>query len=128
MSALVDFLLARVDEREDLARRAKAEVEPYTSDPAFTVEWIWAVDSKHESGGRGLSYIQSSHPDSPDDILADCEAKRRIISCAAMHLADHEPWIVSGKTHWGLNPWRATLRALAVPYSAHPDYDERWAL
>jgi hypothetical protein len=120
VSTLTEFLLARIAEREDLARAAKTEAALFTGDPGFAVEWWWALRTQHTSGGSGISYVRSALPDTPDDVLADCDAKRRIV-------AEHHP----------IDPCDAhdasfqsidcdSLRLLALPYADHPDYREEW--
>ena len=53
---------------------------------------------------------------SPRRILADCDAKRRIVrACSAVtseNLAEFAEWNV--------------LRVLALPYASHPDYEPDW--
>lgn len=77
---LVEFLLARVAEVEQAARRATdlGDMEP-----------LWY----------------------PDTILAECEAKRRII----------EEW-GPFETYNG----EELLKVLALPYADHPDYRQEW--
>lgn len=95
---LVEFLLARIAEVEEAARR---------STDLGDMESLWY----------------------PDTILADCEAKRRIIGL-------HEP---GGQYVWGDGPacstcgdvvtvqWPCdTLRTLALPYADHRDYQPEW--
>lgn len=52
---------------------------------------------------------------SPDRVLADCEAKRRIV----------ETWLED--EGWGRHdPW--VLEILASVYQDHPDFDPEWRL
>jgi hypothetical protein len=48
----------------------------------------------------------------PDRVLAECEAKRRIVG-----LIDPD------RNRWSV---RNILGTLALPYADHPDYDEGW--
>lgn len=66
----------------------------------------------------------------PARVLAECEAKRRIV---ALHDGAHEcsvyvrgevdncAWVERGDSC-------STLRLLALPYADHPDYDPSWAV
>jgi hypothetical protein len=48
-----------------------------------------------------------------DIVLAECEAKRRIVECATnMHTSGPD--------------WDEACRFLALPYADHPDYREEW--
>ena len=60
----------------------------------------------------------------PARVLAECEAKRRIVE---VHLSG-EAWCdhCSGGEHRGNPDACPTLRLLALPYADHPDYDETW--
>ncbi|PZR55239.1 hypothetical protein DNL40_02390 [Xylanimonas oleitrophica] len=59
----------------------------------------------------------------PARLLAECEAKRRIVGVNAA------PDWPQGDDRYTLG-WQdsahAVLRALALPYASHPDYDEAW--
>lgn len=61
----------------------------------------------------------------PARVLAECEAKRRIVEHVT-HRMLGEPPFASGRVLQGLQPWRYTLQLLALPYSDHPDYDPAW--
>lgn len=78
---LVEFLLARLGEDEAT---------------------VPDVECRCEDG-------EPQRPDCGDRILAEVEAKRRIVY--------HE------FSNWGES---TTLRLLTLPYSDHPDYDEGW--
>jgi hypothetical protein len=122
---LTEFLLARIAEDEAAAIAARG----------------WQTGSRHK--GQPLDW--SIHMDrwSPDRVLAECEAKRRIIEA---HPLTHDVVAV----HSGETPGVAcancaalgrsekdivedlgpcdTLLALASIYSDHPDFDEAWRL
>jgi hypothetical protein len=68
----------------------------------------------------------------PARVLAECEAKRRIVS---LHTTEPRViWreeVVDGDPDPRLVPHvesapNPTLRLLALPYTDHPDYDETW--
>lgn len=107
MSDLTEFLLARITEDEAVAQRDAASPPPVSAMSATFVK----------------------NPMSPDRVLAECEAKRRIVEL---------------RYSWNLQAERATeppfgpilkaqvitadtvLRTLAMPYADHPDYREEW--
>jgi hypothetical protein len=84
---LTDFLLARIAEDEGAAQR-------------------------HGPGAskQGLG-------DYPARVLAECEAKRRIVDLFPKAAQDGDGWNEAGIQ---------VLEALALPYADHPDYREEW--
>lgn len=121
--SIFTFLKARIAEREALARAAAAEVAPFTGTPDFQVEWRWALYSQHVSGGYAAYSVRSAYPDTPDDVLADCEAKRSIV--ATMQSALQGSWQSPGGAEIEVIAIR-TLRSLAALFADHPDFDEAW--
>jgi hypothetical protein len=105
---LTDFLLARIAEDEAVARAAG--VSPLLYGVASELERC--VDLHNESTG----WIDID----PARVLAECEAKRRIVG---LHT---EEWYVFGVDAPTRKPMthesEATLRALASVYADHPDY------
>jgi hypothetical protein len=99
---LADFLLARIAEDEAIARAAMPIDRPWVSYKGPVGDEIIGM-----SGSR---------------VLAECEAKRRIVE---LHpTGDHDcPGI-----DWRDEPVRdcPTLRALALPYAGHPAWREEW--
>jgi hypothetical protein len=117
--ALVDFLRARLDEREEHARAALAEIRLLLEAKDLTVEWSWAVLSYFEDGpGKSSSFIRSVEPDSPFDVLKDVEVKRALIEQHVTYYGDgdDELWPVQ------------TLRLLSAQFDDHEDYLEEWRL
>lgn len=84
---ITEFLLARIAEDESAADRV--EFRPYVGD--------------------GVPQSLT------DRVLAECEAKRRIVEVAR--------YAPEGAGGWG---FRRTLRALASVYADHPDYRDEW--
>ena len=87
---IAEFLLARIAEDE---------------------EWV-----RHPDWCRAVADDQACDCDGPARVLAECEAKRRIV--------EREPL-------WNDPPevrelYDDTLRDLAAIYADHPDYDEEW--
>jgi hypothetical protein len=100
---LVDFLLARIAEDEAAARDSRA---------------LYGPDSS--------LYINRHNP---ARVLAECEAKRRIVE---LHSRDHE-CTAPGDGYAGvfaadgtMPSTCSTMRALALPFATHPDYREEW--
>ena len=103
---LVEFLLARITEDEDVAhveRRVRDRLPEMWSDFSQRFDPAW--------------------------VLAECEAKRRII---ALHQPGHE---CSQYDHNGdIDRFMychdfedcSTTKVLALPYAGHPDYQEEW--
>lgn len=87
---LTDFLLARIAEDEEVAR----------------------LPQGYEYCGP-LSYTHT-----PDRVLAECEAKLRIVET----LAHDYRW---NRKRAGDNA-KMTLELLALPYADHPDYRQEW--
>jgi len=117
---LIEFLTARLDEDELVARSCATE--------RWTVKDGW-----HD--GLDMEVLSSTYPaciepeeathtarHDPARVLAEVEAKRRIVDAAQRN--PHAPWdaYAIGRDDLG----RRALRALALPYADHPDFDEGW--
>lgn len=99
---LTDFLLARIAEDEAEARKAGS----------FT-PW----DRTFERDNYGHLLVQ------PARVLAECEAKRRIVDLCEDNLRD----LSAGGT--GRRQFSSyALQILALPYADHPDFREEWRL
>ena len=114
---LADFLLARIAEDESVAREAT---------PGHWVADRDFLDT--ESGEGGDAYIYASgqmivgaasdedaafvERNDPERVLAECEAKRRIVERFAPTC----------------NGYSELIAILALPYADHPDYREEWTL
>lgn len=121
---MADFLLARIAEDEEAARAAHVT----TALPP-----IWDTGLFYGPSGPASEHIARHHP---ARVLAECEAKRRIMDA---HNIEHEcievftdlggaAIIASGSLieNGVLREGCQTLRLLALPYADHPDYDESW--
>jgi hypothetical protein len=108
VNELADFLLARIDEDNALAYSADQDAQtlaPITDD-------LSAEPGDH----RILHMFRWS----PARVLADCEAKRRIVEDYLSQLNSH-------RSGWDARtPRDLPLRALALPYSDHADYRDEW--
>lgn len=121
MSDLTEFLLARVGEDEAVAWLVAAQQgdRPDTNDG---YHWHDEYDLLHIAPAR---------------VLADCEAKRRIVGLHARidtslygyPGGDQIKATCHACRSTTLDNWPCpTLRLLAQPYADHPDFDERWRL
>ena len=118
MADLAEFLLARIAEDEAVAADANVD----------SAKW-WVDGPGERSGhwwiyGTGQKFAERSTADhiarhDPARVLAECEAKRRIVERAS-----HDYRKYDGERIVELAGY--TLRNLALPYADHPDYDEAW--
>jgi len=107
---LTEFLEARIAEDEEVARGAVDEQqgghwhEPGDDMPMFGF-----------SVALPLTFAEHAARHDPARVLAECEAKRRIVASVerALRLGTN-----------GLGP--SVLRLLALPHADHADYDESW--
>jgi hypothetical protein len=75
----------------------------------LVVKFTWSQESRHITRWD------------PARVLAECDAKRRIVEDLQDELANqHDPEPTT------LQLADRTLRALALPYADHPDYREEW--
>lgn len=130
MTTLTEFLLARIAEDEAAARAVPPLDHNYDmggrrQDERFTFgrslpssadgmgNW-----SKHRDSPTTRAHFERWHP---ARILADCEAKRRIVEMWVARADDH-PVTTAHRTGLGL-----AIKALASVYADHPDYNPTWA-
>lgn len=116
--SITEFLLARIAEDEAVAQETmrRAVADPYTDAAEVTLY-------SNEAASSGSPIVAAT----PARILAECEAKRRLVDehgdydgfCATCH--DYYE-------HDGIEHPCPTLLALAQPYADHPDYDPAWSL
>jgi hypothetical protein len=133
VSDLAAFLLARIEREEQFARFVgddKPQWHLYDGDAVTSDDGTTLVaECQMRSDAEHIVRWD------PARVLAECDAKRRI-------LAEHEPGIDLGEAYcitctptsdstgapmvYG-NEWPCrTMRALTLPYADHPDYDEAW--
>lgn len=148
MNGLVEFLNARLDEDEQVARNCVGD----------DLGWLWAGSGGHvkDADGCAVVAVEDYGPEVVEHIarhdplrtLAEVNAKRLL-------LAEHADYVVwsEGETSSGEpvqdpdwvcrtcvdrsapEPWELadartqpcpTLRILALPYADHPDYRQEW--
>lgn len=148
---LTDFLLARIDEDVAVARESKPGPwawKPYRASGEMLQS---AEDSAHTSvlrtdNGWAPLPADAEHiaRHDPARVLAECEAKRRIVGHHQYGMGSRIVW--PGVTEEAYEVCSAcyersddgyasnakapcmTLRLLALPFADHPDYDEAWRL
>lgn len=117
---LIDFLLARIGEDEVEARVA-GDLRAYKHEfpgGAYLEDARTGHRIPLPFDGRDvaeLQWLNHAVRHLPGRVLAECEAKRRIVERYA-HLHDHGD---SGDAQW-------VLPLLALAYADHPDYREEW--
>jgi hypothetical protein len=108
MNELAEFLLARIDEESALAAAADQDAQrlrPITDE-------LPAGPEDHR--------VAHMFRWSPARVLAECEARRRIVEDYLAQLDSH-------RSGWDARtPRDLTLRALALPYADHPGYRDDW--
>ena len=113
---LAEFLLARIAEDEAAARVVMRPDERHPwGDRTLSPVPVERIPNEVR-GYLGSSWGEHFARHDPARVLAECEAKRRVVA-----------WV----KQW---PWRAEppssvdglLPLLALPYADHPDYDESW--
>jgi len=121
--SITEFLLARIAEDEAVAQETmrRAVADPYTDAAEVTLY-------SNEAASSGSPIVAAT----PARILAECEAKRRIVELymAAEVRTDMDTFLPEG-ADWILGRrWGAgyAARALAQPYADHPDFDPAWRI
>lgn len=129
---LTEFLLARIAEDEAKARAAGGQVwaSLNRSWDSPDVRDIAAMSGQTERlFAVPMDYDEHVARHDPARVLAECEAKRRILELHPespryiyeQTMADPEPTEVYAGTDVPHE-----LLWLALPYADHPDYDESW--
>ena len=143
MSDLASWLLEQIAEDERKARAAhcdRTEIDRLSRQPVRTVkdDGVWTVGEHamdecevegigiHVYGEGGHTHEQAEHIATwdPARVLAECEAKRRIID---WHRGGHYCTDLGNMESWYLREEPCpTLRALALPVADRPGYLEEW--
>lgn len=137
MTDLAEFLAARIAEDEEQARRQVSRVKAAADEDVY----LWP---------RAALLIADSETTAvfvgPARVLAECEAKRRIVELHRKTLADAaddddehpergcvckvcSDWSELDPTLQYVGDWPcATLRLLALPYAGHPAFRPEWTV
>lgn len=145
---LTEFLLARIAEDEAAARAASPSPWSYPGIESVAggtlydatrriVDVVYEHPADHD--GTIIRHLLEPEADAngahiarhdPARVLAECEAKRRIIdehTCHCPNPTCRDCGACPGDHHADPTPAPcATLRILALPYADHPDYDNAW--
>jgi len=134
---LTDFLLARIAEDEAVASGAWPESWEASDNSVRTTETglMSGYEGLHMSVAHLAMTVGEFHAEArnathiarhdPARVLAECEAKRRIVErCAAV--VKHSEWMNDMEMSELWNFADSTLEDLALPYAGHVDYREEW--
>lgn len=112
---LTEFLLARIAEDEADAQSASPSPWRVTYDEGDFGLTTYDYPSDRVVVRTPEPYDQDHVARwQPSRVLAECEAKRRIVEEVLPIHPDYDPLYVQ--------------RLLALPYADHPDYDQSWRL
>jgi hypothetical protein len=131
---LAEFLLARVDEDETIALAA--------ADDALDARWETSLDKRKVRTPTSYFLVADVHRNGqleetddgavdhialhdPRRVLAECEAKRRIVLRHGQH-TDMDWQNIDDQTAGQWFEHQDILGLLALPYVTHPDYREEW--
>ena len=119
---ITEFLLARIAEDEATARATLFE-QTWTAHPDETGQPIRAGRARIATCAQSVMGHIARHD--PARVLAECEAKRRIVK--EVETTRRGQFAAPGTGTLALNyGLDSVLRALALPYADHPDYREEW--
>ena len=121
---IIEFLLARIAEEEASAREAMGSGSGQWA--SWNRSWDTSPTRDLAADGARIAALPVSIDEhvcrhDPTRILAECEAKRRIIDeCTGGLKYD----VSCGEGHWG--NFENILDILGLPYADHPDYRKEW--
>ena len=143
MTTLPEFLTDRIAEDESAARA----VEPLGSYPDFggreQPDWWVHEHGRWDAGGypsrafkdrtdappaerrKAQAVVEHFNRHDPARVLAECEAKRRIVALHRQAEIDcNETWCE--EYEGSLSSLYETMQALALPYADHEQFREEW--
>jgi hypothetical protein len=136
-AAIVDFLLARIAEDEAVANRC-ARLAPI-KEPK---DWMWQQSDRNPllvevvqpwGVSTPLAQVHSFASQAahiarwqPVRVLAECEAKRRIVQRAQFAAEAGQSARTTGVEDAIDLTLDSVMELLALPYADHPDYREEW--
>jgi hypothetical protein len=118
--SLPAFLLARIQEDEELAAELLAYERPIFAGGDISPVLSSALYASKR--GDNHARIPTSR------ILAECEAKRRIIAIYEAAELGAQQWLEGRRfaRPTEVNALREVAAALVLPYAGHPDCDPAW--
>ena len=128
---LTDFLLARIAEDEAVARQSDPhhndDIDDWDAQTDAEARWDRQPHGQRCGWRLGEGISDTCECDYPARVLAECEAKRRIVALHRQAEIDcNETW--REEYEGSLSSLYETMQALALPYADHPDYDQSWRL
>lgn len=137
MSDMVEFIRARLDEDERIARAVEDRSDPWhgqwraEGNQALRTRNGWVLaHNRGEPHVPGLLAHIARHD--PARVLAEVDAKRRILDDVVDEASGLDAQ-VDGEFRVGIRDTKTEpylgdvlLRLLALPYASHPDYREEW--
>lgn len=136
---LTQFVLDRIAEREAAALAAAVEnPPPWTAERGYGYltnqrekgdieqHLFLCEESGHAVGAAEASTVEYIALNDPAYVLADLEAKRRIVELHASCWVDSQDYRVCVEDNYE-DPCH-TLRLLGLPFADHPGYREGWRL
>lgn len=126
---ILEFLIARIAEDEDLARQLTPTLPwrqgAITDGPGYDAElvYMWSDESEvlqwmHQGLHDGAGFLAAWNP---ARVLAECAAKRAVVADIVENYLDHPGGVESTDGLAG-----RALAYLAMPYCDHVDYREEW--
>ncbi|MFE2384479.1 DUF6221 family protein [Streptomyces misionensis] len=125
MDDLVEFLRARLDEDERIAREAAPgpwEQDPERFDFLVSAEHGYVVDCSGARAAAENAAHVAAHD--PARVLRDSEAKRELLS--RYEAMEVDVLVMTGADAILAEYQRVILPNLALPYVDHPGYREEW--
>jgi hypothetical protein len=119
------FLMDRINEAEIAARLVRAQERTAVGDFShLTVGYSWFMEVMKTATGSRQAGMPTKGAPSPNFVLADCVAKRKIIGA----YLDRKRWGHQGGTALNaeLDAYLYVLHCLVIPWAGHPDYDRSW--
>lgn len=124
---LAEFILARIAEEATEAVAASVDQWGYRVGSYEGLEWTSLALSPERDTTAAQDQFIARHD--PARVLAECDAKRRIVDLHGMSYADaaDETWARNGRCDTCRDAVPCpTLRLLALPYADHDQYDPSW--
>jgi len=121
---LTEFLLARGAEDEAVARAAEGgALWEQSRDPAV-ITGLTPFDGGVRASAQSVAIAAHIARHDPARVLAECEAKRELVTNLARVCEDGRCWQCGSANVLDLRD--AVLLTLASVYSTHPDYRAEW--
>ena len=111
------------DEHREAADRGDIQIVLRPRPVVTLPDFLLARLAEEEERVRSITWMGQTQS-GLDSMLRQIEARRRVVE---MHSGDHV-CALRDRDEVPDPGWCPTLRVLAEPYDAHPDYDEGWRL